>query len=84
MFYMITSREPLRVLAAFDKGRVKPLQFRWGTVTYHIKTIELTYSERKGREKLLYFGVSDGVNAFRLAYSTESQEWFLEQEAVML
>lgn len=53
-------------------------------MTYHIKTIELTYSERKGRETLLYFGVSDGVNAFRLAYASESQEWFLEQEAVML
>jgi hypothetical protein len=81
---MITERTPIRVLAAFDKGRVKPLQFRWGTMTYHIKTIELTYSERKGRETLLYFGVSDGVNAFRLAYASESQEWFLEQEAVML
>ena len=81
---MVISREPIRVLAAFDQGRIKPLQFRWGTTTYHIKTIELTYAERKGREKLLYFGVSDGVNVFRLAYASDSQEWFVEQEAVMV
>lgn len=80
---MITSREPIRVLAAFDHGRIKPLQFRWGTRTYHIKSIELTYSERKGREQIHYFGVSDGVNAFRLAYAPISHEWFVEQEAVI-
>lgn len=80
----IIAREPIEVLAMFKAGRAKPLQFKWGMRTYLVKTIDLAFSERKGRDKLSYFSVHDGANTFRLAYSAEGQQWYIETEETLL
>lgn len=80
----IVSREPVQVLVIFRDGQAKPVQFRRGRHSYPISSIDLTYSERKGIEKLYYFSVSDGTNSFRLSYSSESMRWFLETEEYMV
>lgn len=80
----ITAREPIEVLALFKANKLRPLQFTWGKRTYIIKTIDLVFSERKGRDKITYYAVHDGTNSFRLAYSTEAQHWDIETEETLL
>ena len=80
----IINREPIEVLALFKAGQTRPMQFKLGGRTYPVKTIDLTFSERKGRDKLSYFSVNDGTNGFRLAYSNENQQWYVETEETMM
>jgi hypothetical protein len=80
----IIAREPIEVLAMFKAGQIKPRQFRWGMRTYDVRRIDLAFSERKGRDKLSYFSIYDGTNTFRLAYSTEAQQWYIETEDTLL
>lgn len=75
--------EPIEVLVAFRHQRVEPMTFKWGTRYYQIQKISLVHSERQGREKLTYFSVSDGSNAYRLSFSSESMKWRLEEMATL-
>ncbi len=80
----ILSREPVTALVAFKMGRAKPVQFLWGNRTYQVKTVDLTYSEWKGRSKIHYFSVHDGTNSFRLSYVSDTLQWFVETEELLL
>ncbi len=80
----VLSRDPVEVLALFRGGQLKPVQFRLHGRTYVVKTVDLAFSERKGRDKLLYFCVHDGTNTFRLAYSTDGSQWYMETEDALL
>ncbi len=83
-FMAILSREPVTALVAFKLGQAKPLQFLWGNRTYQVKTVDLTYSEWKGRTKIHYFSVHDGTNSFRLSYFSDTLQWFVETEELLL
>ncbi|MCI0479251.1 hypothetical protein L0Y59_01780 [Candidatus Uhrbacteria bacterium] len=75
--------EPIEVLAAFRKGRTEPMTFKWGNRYYQVKKVNMVHSERRGREKVVIFSVSDDANAYRLSFSTESLRWTLEELASM-
>lgn len=75
--------EPIEVLAAFRKDRTEPMTFKWGNRHYQIKKVNLVHAERHGREKVYIFSVSDDANAYRLAFSTESLSWTLEEMAML-
>ncbi len=75
--------DPIDVLVAFKGARVEPMTFKWGNRYYQVKKVNLVHSERKGREKITYFSVSDEANAYRLSYSSESMKWHLEEMATM-
>ncbi|MBU1032422.1 MAG: hypothetical protein ABII13_05485 [Patescibacteria group bacterium] len=75
--------EPIEVLAAFKKDRTEPMVFKWGNRHYRIKKVNLVHTERRGREKIYIFSVSDEANAYRLSFSTESMKWQLEEMAVL-
>lgn len=75
--------EPVDVLVAFKRDTVEPMTFKWGNRYYQVRKVNLVHSERKGRDKITYFSVSDEANAYRLAYSSETMKWSLEEMAVL-
>ena len=75
--------EPVDVLVAFKRGSVEPMTFKWGKRYYQVRKVNLVHSERRGRDKITFFSVSDEANAYRLAYSSESMKWSLEEMAVL-
>jgi len=75
--------EPIEVLAAFRKDCIEPMTFKRGNRHYQVKKVNLVHTERHGREKVYIFSVSDDANAYRLAFSTESLSWTLEDMAVL-
>lgn len=73
--------EPIEVLCAFRQQKMEPVVFKWANRHYHIKRVHLVHSEREGREKRMFFSVSDGANAYRLSFSTNTLDWRLEDMA---
>lgn len=72
-------REPIEVLARFEKNKVTPLNFRWGGRIYDNLKANLVYKERVGRTQLTYFCVDDGVNYFKLSFNGETLKWTMEE-----
>ncbi|MBP7134252.1 hypothetical protein KBA73_03475 [Patescibacteria group bacterium] len=79
----VQDREPIEVIAAFLRSGMKPLRFRKGGRVYPIRTIHLVHEERRGRERWIYFSVSDGTNVYRLAHASEAHRWFLDQVSLL-
>ena len=75
--------EPIEVLAAFRNERIEPMIFKWGKRHFQIKKVNLVHSERRGREKIFFFSVSDEANAYRLSLSSETMKWRLEETAAL-
>lgn len=75
--------QPIDVLVAFHKERVEPMTFKWGGRYYQVKKINLVHSEGHGRERTVYFSVSDEANAYRLSYATDTMQWHLEEMATL-
>jgi hypothetical protein len=73
--------EPIEVLVAFRGNRVEPMTFKWGKRYFYVKKVNLVHAERRGREKIVIFSVSDDANAYRLSFSTETMKWQLEELA---
>lgn len=73
--------EPIEVVAIFNGKKVEPVFFKWGNRQYRVERVNLVHAERRGREKVHIFSVSDNANAFRLCFSTESLKWNLEEMA---
>ncbi len=76
-------QEPVDVLVAFRGQTPEPMMFKWGNRHYQIQKVTLMHAERQGREKVYYFSVSDGTNAYRLAFYTESLSWQMEQAEML-
>lgn len=75
--------EPVEVLVAFRNERVEPMMFKWGVRHFRIRKVNLVHAERRGREKITYFSVSDDANAYRLSFSSETMKWQLEEMATL-
>jgi len=75
--------QTIDVLVAFRKGQVEPMTFKWDGHYYQVKKVNLVHSERRGREKVVIFSVSDEANAYRLAFSTDNLTWSLEETATL-
>jgi len=75
--------EPVDVIAAFNQNRAEPVIFKWNNRYYRITSVNLVHTERKGRNKMYIFSVTDKANAFRLRFSTETLKWQLEEMAIL-
>jgi hypothetical protein len=69
--------EPIEVLCAYVKGKALPLYFRWHDRRYKIDQVNLVHSQRRGRDKLYFFSVSNSKNYFKLCHDTEKNSWNL-------
>ena len=57
------------------------MTFKWGNRYYQVKKVNMIHAERRGREKVVIFSVSDDANAYRLSFSTETLRWNLDEMA---
>jgi hypothetical protein len=75
--------QTIDVLVAFRKDRPEPMVFKWGNHHYQVRKINTVHAERDGRERILYFSVSDEVNLFRLSFHADSMAWRLEERCLL-
>lgn len=71
--------EQIEVDIVFLKRGVVLRSFSWGGRVYQIHELSMIHHEWRGREKVYFFSVSDGVNFFRLRFSTDNMAWWLEE-----
>lgn len=69
--------EGIRVCAAFNGHRVRPIWFRWRDRYYRIKEVNFTWNSNQGSAKLHHYAVTDGVNTYELCFNSHTMEWTL-------
>lgn len=66
------------VIVSFGKSGVFPRVIKWGKRTYKILQLNLVHTIKKGAVRIYFFSVSDGTNAFKLGFDTETLQWWVE------
>ena len=69
--------EDIRVGAAFDGRKVKPVWFRWRNRYFKVKTVNYTWSTSRGSTRLRHYSVTDGMNTYELQFDSTTLEWTL-------
>lgn len=70
--------EKVKMLAAFDNGKIIPKVFCWQNRDYKIKNINLVYQERHGQSVDYFFSVETETGAiFKLKYNSEQLVWWV-------
>lgn len=77
-----TIMEPIDVIAKFSGGKIRPLLFLWRKRKYKIESVKLAYSAKDGHDRIYYFSVYDGINAFKLAFRLSKMSWTLMEADV--
>ena len=67
----------IKVGAVFKGSTIIPKWFIWEGRKYNVKSIDYTWEDRQGEEKLVMFAVSDGTNTYELAYNAVRMNWTL-------
>lgn len=71
--------EPVSVVAVFEKGRVKPISFRWKDKKISIENISFIWQTMRGKERSLHFTVVAAQTLYELVFNISSMIWKLEQ-----
>jgi hypothetical protein len=71
----------IKVGAIFKDSDIIPKWFIWEGRKYNVKSIDYTWNDRQGQEKIVRFSVSDGANTYELAYNTARMNWTLDNVA---
>ena len=70
--------ENIEVIAAFTKEGVFPRIIKWGANQYKILKVSLIHPIKDGNIRIYFFSVSDGSNAWKLGFNTDSLTWWIE------
>jgi len=71
----------IKVGAVFKGSNIIPKWFAWEGRKYIIQSINYTWDDRQGQEKIVMFSVSDGTNSYELAYNSARMTWKLQKIA---
>lgn len=63
----------------FKGSNILPRWFIWKERKYNIKTIDYTWIDTQGKEKIIKFSVNDGTNSYELEYHTLKTHWKLNK-----
>lgn len=74
--------EPIRVLAVFSGGGVRPLRFRRAGRTYRIDAVNGRWVDRRGDGYCLHFSVQIGGDTCFIHFSSSEVQWWLDQVIV--
>ncbi|MBU0686895.1 MAG: hypothetical protein KKB81_03475 [Candidatus Margulisbacteria bacterium] len=69
----------IKVAVIFEKGQVLPRWFVWEDRKYDVRSINYTWSDYQGDEKITRFAVSDGSNSYELAFNSKQISWRLHK-----
>ena len=71
--------EPVAVVAVFEKGRIRPILFRWKDKKISIENVSFTWQTMQGKERSLHFTVVAAQTLYELVFNTSSIVWNIEQ-----
>ncbi len=74
--------EPIRVLAVFSGGTIRPIRFRWTGRTFRIDAVNGQWVDRQGDSYALHFSVQAGGDTYFIHFSSTEVQWWLDQVAV--
>ena len=63
----------------FKNGQIIPKWFVWESRKYNITSINYTWEDKQGRERITRFSVSDDTNSYELAYNSTRTTWRLNK-----
>lgn len=70
--------DQIDVIATFGKNGIRPRIIKWGQSQYKITSVNLTHAIKDGAVRIYFFSVSDGTNAWKLGFNTETLKWWIE------
>ena len=70
--------QPIDVIATFTENGIFPRIIKWGANRYKILKVNLVHPIKDGSVRIYFFSVSDGANAWKLGFNTESLKWWVE------
>ena len=70
--------ESVEVIVAFDTNGVFPRILKLGKHVYKILKVNLVHTLKEGVVRIYFFSVSDGANAWKLGFNTETLKWWVE------
>ena len=71
--------EPIRVLAGFSGGQIKPIRFHWQGRDYRIEKINGQWIDRRPDGYTLNYSVQVGQETYYLHFSSCDVQWWLDQ-----
>jgi hypothetical protein len=71
--------ENIRVGAAFDKRKVRPMWFLWRNRYYKVRTVNFTWKSNQGAARIHHYSVHDGNSAYELCFNSITLEWTLSK-----
>lgn len=81
---MDTAHEDIRVAVIHGPaGSIRPIWFDLNRKQYRIHQITNRWRERRGRNTLLYFHVTDAGALYELVYDLEAGRWSLRRLEVL-
>jgi len=75
----VSVEECIRVGAAFDNGKVRPVWFLWRNRYYRVKAVNFTWRSNQGAARLHHYSVTDGNSAYELCFNSSTMEWTLSK-----
>lgn len=75
--------EPIRAVAAFAGGQMKPLRFFWSGRAYPIETINGRWIDHQPRSRLLHYSVQVGEETCYIHFDTDQLQWWLDRVIVV-
>ena len=69
--------EAVEVTARFRGGAARPLSFAAGGRSLSVSRINFSWTERKGRDLLHYYSVSDSCDTYCLCFNSGNLSWHL-------
>ena len=70
--------EFIEVIATFGKEGIFPRVIKMGQQAYKILKVNLVHAIKDGSVRIYFFSVSDGANAWKLGFNTETLKWWIE------
>lgn len=75
----LENSEIIKVGAVFKGSKIVPKWFIWEKRKYMIKEINYDWMDKKGREKIYCFSVTDGKNNYEISFNAERAIWQLNK-----
>ncbi len=69
--------EPITVGVVFERSRVRPAWFIWGSRRYVVKDVTQRWQTKAGQTPILHLGVTDGASTFELTLDQHALVWRL-------
>ena len=78
---MLTEKigEPIRVIASFSAGAVKPVRFHWQGRTYQVESINGQWLDRQANNYSLHYSVQAGQETYYIHFSSQDVQWWLDE-----